>query len=73
MEDKLDIISKKMSVIISLLLADKSDNISQKDMIAKLVDAGLANGEIASILGVSPNAVAIAKSRMNNGGKNGTK
>lgn len=73
MEGKLDTISKKMSVIIGLLAVDKADSISQKDMIAKLVGAELSNGEIASVLGISPNAVAIAKSRMKNGSKNGAK
>lgn len=62
-----------MSVIISLLATDKSDTISQRDMISKLLDAGLPNGEVASILGISSNAVAIAKSRMKSGGKDGAK
>ncbi len=73
MDEKLDTISKKMSVIISMLAMDKADSVSQKDMIAKLIGADLPNGEIAAILGISSNAVAIAKSRMKNGGKNGAK
>jgi hypothetical protein len=70
MEEKLEIISKKLSILIALTTKGLPEPLDTKAGI-KLLDAyGLSNNEVASILGMKPNAVSMARARMN-GGKDG--
>lgn len=70
MEDKLDDISKKLSILIALTVRSLPESIDTKESIKLLDSYGLPNAEIASILGMKPNAVSMARTRMN-GGKDG--
>ena len=70
MEEKLEIISRKLSILIALTTKSLPDPMDTKESIKLLDGYGLSNIEIASILGMKPSAVSMAKSRMN-GGKNG--
>ncbi len=70
MEDKLEIISKKLSILIALTVRSLPDALDTKSSIQLLDSYGLSNVEVAAILGMKPNAVSMARARMN-GGKNG--
>lgn len=64
MEQKLDEISKKLSVLIALLAKSVPDFIDNKEMIKMLDRYGLSNNEVAAILGMKPSAVSMARLRM---------
>lgn len=70
MEDKLEIISKKLSILIALMVKSLPEGIDTKESIKLFDGYGLSNVEVAAILGMKPSAVSMARSRMN-GGKNG--
>lgn len=70
MEDKLDIISKKLSILIAFTAKSLPEPLDTKEGIKLLDGYDLSNNEIASILGMKPNAVSMARARMN-GVKNG--
>lgn len=71
MEEKLDVISKKLSILIALMAKSLPEPLDTKEGI-KLLDAyDLSNNEVASILGMKPNAVSMARARMKEGTKNG--
>ena len=70
MEDKLDIISKKLSILIALMVRSLPEAIDTKDSIKLFDSYGLSNTEVAAILSMKPSAVSMARSRMN-GEKNG--
>jgi len=70
MEEELEIISRKLSILIALSIKNLPDSLDTKEGIKLLDRYGLSNGEVASILGMKPNAVSMARARMN-GGKNG--
>lgn len=70
MEEKLEIISKKLSILIALTAKSLPEPLDSKEGIKLLDGYGLSNNEVASILGMKPNAVSMARARMN-GGKNG--
>lgn len=70
MEDKLEIISRKLSILIALTVRSLPEGISAKESIGLLDSYGLSNAEVASILGMKPNAVSMARIRMK-GGKDG--
>lgn len=69
MEDKLETISKKLSILIALTVRSLPEGVNTKESIKLLDTYGLSNVEVASILGMKPNAVSMARSRMG-GGKN---
>jgi predicted transcriptional regulator len=70
MENTLETISKKLSILIALTVRSLPEGIDTKESIRLLDSYGLSNGEVASILGMKPNAVSMARIRMN-GGKDG--
>lgn len=70
MEDKLEIISKKLSILIALTVRSLPETVDTKSSIKLLDSYGLSNVEVAAILGMKPNAVSMARARMN-GDKNG--
>ena len=60
MEDKqFKSLSKKLDAIIALLALDKFSDKSKSDSILLLSQFGLDNSTIASILGTTPNTVAV--------------
>lgn len=64
MEDKLEVISRKLSILIALTVRSLPEGISTKESIKLLDNYGLSNVEVASILGMRPNAVSMARIRM---------
>ncbi len=70
MEEKLDIISKKLSILIALMARSLPEPLDTKEGIKLLDGYDLSNNEVASILGMKPNAVSMARARMK-GQKNG--
>lgn len=70
MEEKLDIISKKLSILIALMARSLPEPLNTKEGIKLLDGYDLSNNEVASILGMKPNAVSMARARMK-GQKNG--
>lgn len=64
MEEKLDTISKKLSILITLMVKSLPESLDTKDGIKLLDGYDLSNNEVASILGVKPNAVSMARARM---------
>ena len=70
MEEKLDIISKKLSILIALMARSLPEPLDAKEGIKLLDGYDLSNNEVASILGMKPNAVSMARARMK-GQKNG--
>lgn len=70
MEDKLETISKKLSILIALTVRSLPETVDTKSSIKLLDSFGLSNVEVAAILGMKPNAVSMARARMN-GDKNG--
>ncbi len=70
MEDKLEIISKKLSILIALIIRASPESVDTKNSIKLLDSYGLSNVEVSAILGMKSNAVSMARARMN-GGKNG--
>lgn len=69
MNETLEIISKKLSILISLMVRSLPEGTDTKHAIQLLDSYGLSNVEIATMLGMKPNAVSMARARMN-GGKN---
>lgn len=70
MEEKLDIISKKLSILIALMAKCLPEPLDTKEGVRLLDSYDLSNNEVASILGMKPNAVSMARARMK-GQKNG--
>lgn len=70
MEEKLDTISKKLSILIALMARSLPEPLDTKEGIKLLDGYDLSNNEVASILGMKPNAVSMARARMK-GQKNG--
>lgn len=70
MEEKLDTISKKLSILIALMTKSLPEPLDAKEGIRLLDSYDLSNNEVASILGMKPNAVSMARTRMK-GQKNG--
>jgi hypothetical protein len=67
MENKDDIlqqISKKLSILIALQLQGENEAVEVKANVKKLAKFGLADGEIAEILGTTPGTVSVAKVRI---------
>jgi len=58
-EKQLEILSKKLDVIIALLALGKIGNRSKSDSILLLSQFGLDNSTIASIVGSTPGTVAV--------------
>lgn len=69
MDDTLEIISKKLSILIALTVRSLPESVDTKQSIKLLNSYGLSNVEMAAILGMKPNAVSMARARMI-GGKN---
>lgn len=70
MEEKLDTISKKLSILIALMARSLPEPLDTKEGIKLLDGYDLSNNEVASVLGMKPNAVSMARARMK-GQKNG--
>lgn len=64
MESKLEDISKKLSILIALVVRSLPEWLDTKQGIKLLDGYGLSNIEIATILGMKPSAVSMARSRM---------
>lgn len=64
MESKLEDISKKLSILIALVVRSLPEGLDTKQGIKLLDGYGLSNIEIATILGMKPSAVSMARSRM---------
>ena len=64
MEGKLEDISKKLSILIALVVRSLPEGLDTKQGIKLLDGYGLSNLEIATILGMKPSAVSMARSRM---------
>lgn len=64
MEGKLEDISKKLSILIALVVRSLPEGLDTKQVIKLLDGYGLSNIEIATILGMKPSAVSMARSRM---------
>ncbi|MBF1038764.1 MAG: sigma-70 family RNA polymerase sigma factor [Candidatus Nanosynbacter sp.] len=64
MEGKLEDISKKLSILIALVVRSLPEGLDTKQGIKLLDGYGLSNIEIATILGMKPSAVSMARSRM---------
>ena len=64
MEEKLDTISKKLSILIALMARSLPEPLDTKEGIKLLDGYDLSNNEVASILGMKPNAVSMARARM---------
>lgn len=64
MESKLEDISKKLSILIALVVRNLPEGLDTKQGIKLLDGYGLSNTEIAVILGMKPSAVSMARSRM---------
>jgi hypothetical protein len=63
-ESKLEDISKKLSILIALVVRSLPEGLDTKQGIKLLDGYGLSNIEIATILGMKPSAVSMARSRM---------
>jgi hypothetical protein len=63
-EGKLEDISKKLSILIALVVRSLPEGLDTKQGIKLLDGYGLSNIEIATILGMKPSAVSMARSRM---------
>ncbi len=61
----LDQISKKLSVLIALMLMKDVKNLTTADGVKVLVRFGLSNQEIANILGTTKGTIEVVKSRAN--------
>ena len=64
MENKLEEISKKLSILIAFIVRSLPEELDTKQSIKLLDGYGLSNTEIATILGMKPPAVSMARSRM---------
>lgn len=64
MESKLEDISKKLSILIALVVRSLPEGLDTKQGIKLLDGYGLSNIEIATILDMKPSAVSMARSRM---------
>lgn len=64
MEEKLDTISKKLSILIALMAKSLPEPLDTKEGIKLLDGYDLSNNDVASILGMKPNAVSMARARM---------
>lgn len=64
MESKLEDISKKLSILIAIVVRSLPEGLDTKQGIKLLDGYGLSNIEIATILGMKPSAVSMARSRM---------
>ena len=64
MEGKLEDISTKLSILIALVVRSLPEGLDTKQGIKLLDGYGLSNIEIATILGMKPSAVSMARSRM---------
>ena len=62
--NKLEEISKKLSILIAFIVRSLPEELDTKQSIKLLDGYGLSNTEIATILGMKPPAVSMARSRM---------
>ncbi len=65
MDQEMEGIDRKLTALLALVASSLgADDESERKVLEALIRSGLANTEIGLILGKTPNAVAIAKSRM---------
>ncbi len=60
----LDQVSKKLSVLIALMLMKDVKSLTTADGVKTLVRFGLSNQEIANILGTTKGTIEVVKSRI---------